>query len=281
MFSIIGVVVVIVGVFGGYLMAGGNLMVLIQPAEFMSLGGAAIGGMLICTPPYILSATMKKIGKVFGAGFSSQDFLDILVMQYELYNKVRKEGILSIEQDVSAPENSAVFKKYHKFLHNHEAVDFYCDALRQLVNGIDAGAIELSIETDMETHEKEIKQIPQVLSRIGDAFPGLGIVAAVLGIIITMGKLDGPPAELGHHIGAALVGTMLGVLTAYGFVNPMSQKLESVNLEEEMYLACLASGFRAFSQGLAPMVAIEVARKSLFHTFRPDLNALNAAAKKG
>jgi chemotaxis protein MotA len=281
MFSIIGIVVVVVGVFGGFVVAGGNLLTLIQPAEFMSLGGAAIGGMLVCTPPYVLSALMKKFGKVFGAGFSSQDFLDILVMQYELYNKVRKEGILSIEQDVTSPEASPVFKKYPKFLANHEAVDFYADALRQLVNGIDAGAIDISIETDMETHEKEIKQVPQVLSRIADAFPGLGIVAAVCGIIITMGKLDGPPSELGHHIGAALVGTMLGVLCAYGFVNPMSQKLEAVNIEEEMYLSCLASGFRAFSQGLAPMVAIEVARKSLFHHFRPELEALNAAAKKG
>jgi len=281
MFSIIGVVVVLVGVFGGYLMAGGNLLTLVQPAEFLTLGGAAFGGMLICTPSYVLAGLGKKFGKIFGAGFTSKDFLDILVMQYELYNKVRKEGILSIEQDVTAPASSMVFKKYPKFLANHEAVDFYADALRQLVNGIDAGAIDISIETDMETHEKEIKQIPQVLARIADAFPGLGIVAAVLGIIITMGKLDGPPSELGHHIGAALVGTMLGVLSAYGFVNPMAQKLESVNLEEEMYLSCLASGFRAFSQGLAPMVAIEVARKSLFHHFRPDLDALNAAAKKG
>ncbi|MBK8801915.1 MAG: flagellar motor stator protein MotA [Fibrobacteres bacterium] len=281
MLSIIGVLVVLVGVLGGYMAAGGKLLVLIQPAEFLTLGGAAIGGMLICTPSYVLSATLKKLKKIFANGYSSQDFMDILVMQYELYNKVRKEGILSIEQDVSAPEGSAVFKRFPKFLENHEAVDFYCDALRQLVNGIDATAIDLSMETDMETHEKEIKMQPQVLSRMADAFPGLGIVAAVLGIIITMGHLDGSPAELGHHIGAALVGTMLGVLSAYGFISPMSQKLETVNVEDEMYLSCLASGFRAFSQGLAPMVAIEVARKSLFHNFRPDINALNAAAKKG
>ena len=281
MLSIIGLIVVTVGVFGGFLMAGGNLLVLIVPAEYVTLGGAAIGGVLICTPSYTLQAALKKFGKAFKDGYKVQDFQDILVMQYELYNKVRKEGILSIEQDVSAPENSSVFKKYPKFLANHEAVDFYCDALRQLVNGIDAGAIDLSIETDMETHEKEIKLIPQVFSRMADAFPGLGIVAAVLGIIITMGSLDQPPEYLGKHIGAALVGTMLGVLLAYGYLNPISQKLESVNAEEEMYLACLASGFRAFSQGLAPMVAIEVARKSLFHHFRPDTNALANAAKKG
>jgi chemotaxis protein MotA len=281
MLSLIGVIVVTVGVFGGFLLAGGNLLVLIVPAEYITLGGAAIGGVLICTPSYVLQAALKSVGKAFKNGYTSQDFLDILVMQYELYNKVRKEGILSIEQDVNAPENSQVFKKYPKFLANHEATDFYCDALRQLVNGIDATAIDLSIETDMETHEKEIKQIPQVFSRMADAFPGLGIVAAVLGIIITMGSLDEPPEVLGHHIGAALVGTMFGVLMAYGYINPLSQKLESVNVEEEMYLACLASGFRAFSQGLAPMVAIEVARKSLFHHFRPDTNALNAAAKKG
>ena len=281
MISIIGIIVVTIGVFGGFVMAGGRLAALVQISEFIVLGGAAIGGMLVSTPSYVLQSMLKNLSKAFKNGYSSQDFQDILVMQYELYNKVRKEGILSIEQDVNAPENSGVFKKYPKFLANHEAVDFYCDALRQLVNGIDAGAIDLSIETDMETHEKEIKQIPQVLSRVADALPGLGIVAAVLGIIITMGALDGPPEVLGEHIGAALTGTMLGVLSAYGYVNPLAQKLESVNLEEEMYLSCLASGFRAFSQGLAPMVAIEVARKSLFHHFRPDVNALNNAAKKG
>ncbi|HQF53720.1 MAG TPA: flagellar motor stator protein MotA [Fibrobacteria bacterium] len=281
MLSIIGILVVTIGVLGGFVIAGGNLLTLFQPAEFLVLGGAAIGGMLICTPGYTLSATLKKIPRVFSAGLNSQDLLDILVMQYELYNKVRKEGILSIEQDVSVPADSPVFKKYPKFLANHEAVDFYCDALRQLVNGIDANAIDLSIETDLETHEKEIKGIPQVLARIADAFPGLGIVAAVLGIIVTMAHLDAPPEVLGHHIGAALVGTFLGVLLAYGYINPMAQKLETVNAEEEMYLACLASGFRAFAQGLAPMVAIEVARKSLYHAFRPDLDALNAAAKKG
>lgn len=281
MLSIIGIIIVTIGVFGGFIVAGGKLAALIHLSEFLVLGGAAIGGMLVCTPSHVLQGLLRNFGKVFKNGYSAQDFQDILVMQYELYNKVRKEGILSIEQDVNVPESSVVFKKYPKFLANHEAVDFYCDALRQLVNGIDAGAIDLSIETDMETHEKEIKQIPQVLSRVADALPGLGIVAAVLGIIITMSHLDGPPEELGAHIGAALTGTMFGVLGAYGYVNPISQKLESVNLEDEMYLACLASGFRAFSQGLAPMVAIEIARKSLFHHFRPDVNALNNAAKKG
>jgi chemotaxis protein MotA len=157
MLSIIGLLVVTFGVFGGFLMAGGNLLVLIVPAEYVTLGGAAIGGVLICTPSYTLQAALKKVGKAFKNGYAVQDFMDILVMQYELYNKVRKEGILSIEQDVSAPEGSAVFKRFPKFLENHEAVDFYCDALRQLVNGIDATAIDLSIETDMETHEKEIK----------------------------------------------------------------------------------------------------------------------------
>lgn len=281
MLSIIGIIVVICGVFGGFIMAGGKLVALIQVAEFLILGGAAVGAALICTPSYVLQSFAKKFRVIFANSYTPQDFQDILVMQYELYNKVRKEGILSIEQDVNVPESSNVFKKYPKFLANHEAVDFYCDALRQLVNGIDAVSIDLSIETDMETGEKEAKQVPQVLSRTADALPGLGIVAAVLGIIITMGHLDGPPEELGRHIGSALTGTMLGILSAYGFAGPFAQKLEAANMEEEMYLACLASGFRAFSQGLAPMVAIEVARKSLFHHFRPDVNALNSAAKKG
>lgn len=281
MLSIVGIVVMFVGVFGGFLMAGGNLLSLIVPAEYLSLGGAIIGATLIGTPPYVLKGLMANFGKIFAAGKSSQDFLDVLVMQYELYNKVRKEGILAIEPDANNPENSAVFKKYPKFLHDHAAVDFYCDALRQLVNGIDANAIDLSIDIEMETHEKELHLFPAVLATMADAMPALGIVAAVLGIIVTMGHLDAPPEVLGHHIGAALVGTFLGVLAAYGFFTPLSNKMNSAFLEDEMVIQCLAAGFRAFSQGLAPMVAVEVARKSIFHSFRPSLTELNNAAKKG
>jgi chemotaxis protein MotA len=281
MLSIIGIVVMVVGVLGGFLIAGGNLLSLIQPSEFVTLGGAIIGATMIGTPAYVLKGMMANFGKIFGAGKSSQDFLDILVMQYELYNKVRKEGILAIEPDANNPENSVVFKKYPKFLHDHAAVDFYCDALRQLVNGIDANAIDLSIDIEMETHEKELHLFPAVLSTMADAMPALGIVAAVLGIVVTMSHLDAPPEVLGHHIGAALVGTFLGVLAAYGFFTPLANKMTSAFLEEEMVIQCLAAGFRAFSQGLAPMVAVEVARKSIFHSFRPGLTELNNAAKKG
>jgi chemotaxis protein MotA len=281
MLSIIGLFVVIGGVLGGFTMAGGNILALVQPSEFITLGGAAIGGMLISTPSYVLKGVMANFGKIFKPGKTTQDFLDLLVMQYELYNKVRKEGILAIEQDANSPENSSIFKKYPKFLADHAAVDFYCDALRQLVNGIDANAIDLSIDIDLESHEKETHLFPQVLSQIADALPGLGIVAAVLGIVVTMAHLDAPPAELGHHIAAALVGTFLGILTAYGFFTPFGNKMGAVFVEEEMALECLAAGFRAFSQGLAPMVAIEVARKAVFHSFRPNLTELNNAAKKG
>lgn len=281
MLSLVGIIVMIVGVLGGFLIAGGNLLALIQPSEFVTLGGAIIGATMIGTPPYVLKGMMANFGKIFGSGKTSQDFLDILVMQYELYNKVRKEGILAIEGDANNPENSAVFKKYPKFLHDHAAVDFYTDALRQLVNGIDANAIDLSIDIEMETHEKELHLFPAVLSVMADAMPALGIVAAVLGIVVTMSHLDAPPEVLGHHIGAALVGTFLGVLAAYGFFTPLANKMTSVFLEEEMVIKCLAAGFRAFSQGLAPMVAVEVARKSIFHSFRPGLTELNNAAKKG
>jgi chemotaxis protein MotA len=281
MLSIVGLIVVIGGVLGGFLMAGGNVLALIQPSEFLTLGGAAIGGSLVGTPSFVLKGLMANFGKIFKPGKSAQDFLDILVMQYELYNKVRKEGILAIESDANSPENSPIFKKYPNFLHDHAAVDFYCDALRQLVNGIDANAIDLSIDIETETHEKELHLFPQVLSQLADALPGLGIVAAVLGIVVTMSHLDAPPEVLGHHIAAALVGTFLGILTAYGFFTPLSNKLTAVFNEEEMSIQCLAAGFRAFSQGLAPMVAVEVARKAIFHSFRPGLTELNNAAKKG
>jgi len=182
--------------------------------------------------------------------------------------------LLSIEQDVNAPESSAVFKKYPKFLANHEAVDFYCDALRQLVNGIDAGAIDLSIETDMETHEKEIKQIPQVFSRIADALPGLGIVAAVLGIIITMGSIGGDTAEVGKHVAAALVGTFLGVLLCYGLVGPLARVVKFEMHHEITLLKVAKIGIVGLSLGSSPMIVCEAARRAIPENDRPEFKEM-------
>lgn len=280
MITLVGYILVTVGVLGGFVMAGGHIPALIQPSEFIVLGSAAIGGALIATPMYTLKATMKKLPKLVGKGLSQEDFLGLLAMQFQIYTKMRREGLLAIESELKNPENSALFKRSPAFLANHEAVDFYCDALRQLVNGTDPAMIDIAMDTDLETHEREVHQIPAVFAKVGDAMPGLGIVAAVLGIVVTMSHLDGPASELGAHIAAALVGTFLGVLLAYGFLNPTAARLEAINLEDEQFMACLATGLRAYNRGAPPMVAVELARKSLFHTFRPDSANLEQAVRK-
>jgi chemotaxis protein MotA len=280
MLTLVGILLVIAGVLGGFVMAGGQVSALVQPSEFVVLGSAAIGGLLIATPSYTLANVRKKLPKIVSGGLRMEDFQGLLVMQYHVYTKLRKEGLLAIEGELKSPTQSELFRRSPAFVSNHGAVDFYCDALRQILNGVDPATVDLALDADLDSHEREGLQVPAVFSKIGDAMPGLGIVAAVLGIVVTMSHLDAPPEELGKHIAAALVGTFLGVLLAYGFLNPISAKLEALHQEEEQFYACLASGLRAFNRGAPPMVAVELARKSLYHAFRPESEALEAAVRK-
>lgn len=272
MFIIIGIVIVMVCVIGGFLMINGPLLVLVQPSEFVVIGGACIGAVIAANPIKMLMLMLKRVPAALkGSPYNKTAFSELLRIQYEVYINAKKGGLLSIEEDVNSPASSSIFVKYPKFLANHHACEFFCDAMKMLVNGAaQPEELELAMETEMETHHEENAIVPAILTRAADSLPGLGIVAAVLGIVVTMQHLDGPPEELGHHVGAALVGTFLGLLLSYGIVGPIATNLENLAHDEAKYLACIKAGLIAFANGAAPATAVEFARKTIFSFDRPS-----------
>ncbi len=269
-------------VLGGFLMINGPLGVLIQPSEFVVIGGAAIGTLIAANPLKMIMQITKALPMALkGSPYNKATYTELLKLQYEIYINAKKGGLLSIEEDVNNPANSSIFSKYPSFLANHHATDFMTDALKLMVNGAaQPEEIEISMETELETHHAEGAMVPAMLTRVSDAFPGLGIVAAVLGIVVTMQHLDGPPEELGHHIGAALVGTFLGLLFSYGLLGPIATNLENLAHDEAKYYACIKTGLMAFANGAAPMTAIEFARKTIFSFDRPSAPEIEPQLKE-
>lgn len=272
MFIIVGIVIVLASVIGGFLMINGPLGVLMQPSEIVVIGGAAIGSMVAATPLKMLMLIMKKLPAALkGSPYGKEAFSELLCLQYDVYINAKKGGMLAIEEDVNSPAASTIFSKYPKFLSQHHPVEFYCDALKMLVNGAaEPEELDMALETEMETHHEENAIVPGILRSVADSLPGLGIVAAVLGIVVTMQHLDGPPEELGHHVGAALVGTFLGLLLSYGIVAPVAQNMTNLALDEAKYFACIKAGLIAFAGGAAPSTAVEFARKTIFSFDRPS-----------
>jgi chemotaxis protein MotA len=283
MFAIIGILVVIGAVIGGYLMEHGILKVLIQPAELVIIGGAALGTLLIANP---LPVTMKifkgLIGILKGGGFTKPFYLETLKMLNDLFNQARKNGMVKLEEDVENPDKSPIFSKYPKFLHHHHAVHFVCDTLRMAISGgVQPHDLDMMMEMDMEVHHHEASTPVTALNSVADSLPGLGIVAAVLGIVNTMGSLGGPPEEIGEKVGAALVGTFLGILMCYGFLGPLSSIMQKGTDAEGEYLQCLRQGVIAFVKGSAPILAVEFARRSIPGDVRPTFKELEAACRGG
>jgi chemotaxis protein MotA len=270
-FLIIGIVIVLACVIGGFLMINGPLGVLMQPSEFVVIGGAAIGAMIAANPLKLLKLLASKIPLALkGSPYNKASYSDVLKLQYEVFINAKKGGLLSIEEDINTPAESPIFSKYPKILSNHHALEFFCDAMKMLVNGAaEPEELEIAMETEMDTHHQEAAIVPALLNRVSDSLPGLGIVAAVLGIVVTMQHLDGPPEELGAHVGAALVGTFLGLLLSYGMVAPIAANIENLALDEAKYLECMKTGILAFANGAAPITAVEFARKTLFTGDRP------------
>ncbi|MEQ1946939.1 MAG: flagellar motor stator protein MotA [Bryobacteraceae bacterium] len=283
MFAIIGIVVVIGAVLGGYLMEHGQLAVLVQPAELVIIGGAALGTLLIANPlPVVMKIFKGLISVLKGSPFSKAMYLETLKMLSDLFMLARKAGMVKLEEDVESPEKSEVFKKYPKFLANHHAVHFVCDTLRMAISGgVPAFDLDQMMEMDMEVHHHEATQPISALTTVADALPGLGIVAAVLGVVITMGSLGGPPEEIGHKVAAALVGTFLGILLCYGFLGPLAGMLTKMADAETDYFRCLRQGVMAFVKGSAPALAIEFARRSIPGDVRPSFKETEAALKGG
>ena len=283
MFAILGIVIVFGAVIGGFLMEKGNLAVLIQPAELVIIGGAAAGTLLIGNPlPVVMKIFQGLIGVLKPSPYSKAFFLETLKMLNELFGYARKNGLVKLEGDVEEPDKSPVFSKYPKFLHNHHAVHFLCDTLRMSISG-GIGAFELDqmMELDMEVHHHEAQAPVGALSTVADALPGLGIVAAVLGVVITMGALGGPPEEIGHKVAAALVGTFLGILLCYGFLGPLAAYMTKLNEAEGNYYHCLRVALLAFVRGSAPILSVEFARRTIPSGVRPSFKEMEAACKGG
>lgn len=282
MFAIIGFLVVVGGVLFGYMVAGGAVGVLFQLSEFVVIGGAAIGSILVATPAKILKALKEQLPGVFkGSKYTKETYTELLRMLYELFVTAKKGGLLSLEQHVSEPEKSALFAKYPGFMSSHHAVEYLSDALKMMINSsIRPEELESLLDSELDTHHEEAALPAGVLHKVADALPGLGIVAAVLGIIITMQSIDGPVEEIGHHVGAALVGTFLGVLASYGFLSPLATNLEHLARDEAKYAQVIRTALVSFAHGSPPIVAIEFARKVIFTSDRPGGTELEEAVRR-
>jgi chemotaxis protein MotA len=280
MFAIIGIVVVFGCVIGGYLMEHGNIRVLLQPAELLIIGGAAMGTILVANPLHILKQIVAGITGVFGGSkFTKQRYLDSLKMMYDLLNKARREGLMALENDVEEPDKSPVFSKYPTFLKDHHIRDYVCDTLRMAVSGTEAFDLDQVLDLDMEVHHHSAGQPVGSLSTVADSLPGLGIVAAVLGVVITMQSLGGPPEEIGHKVAAALVGTFLGILLCYGLLGPIASNMGKLADEEHAYLHVLRVFIVSFLKGTAPIMAVEVARRAIPGHVRPSFQEVEALCR--
>jgi chemotaxis protein MotA len=282
MFLFIGAAIVLGSVIGVYLMEEGNLSLLIQPAELLIIFGAAIGGFVISSPLKVIKAVQVGVMRMFKSRiYSSSDYMEALVLLSEIFYKIRKEGLVSIESDLDDPAKSPIFQKYPKFLNNHHALEFLADTLRTLtITDIEAHEMASLLDYEIDAHYEEALIPAKSIASVADALPGLGIVAAVLGVVLTMKKISEPPEVLGHSIGAALVGTFLGVLLCYGFVGPMSRNLEHIANEDREFLTVIKSALLAFINTPSPQVAIEFARRVVPGHLRPSFLELETVVKK-
>jgi chemotaxis protein MotA len=283
MFAIIGIVVVFGAVVAGYLMEHGNLKVLIQPAELVIIGGAAIGTVLVANPLHILKKMVGGIAGVFGGSkFTKATYLEALKTMYDLLNKARKEGLVALEADIEDAAKSPILSKSKVFSKDHHAADFVCDTLRMAVSGgIEPFDMDTMMENDMEVHHHNAALPIAALSTMADSLPGLGIVAAVLGVVITMGALGGPPEEIGHKVAAALVGTFLGILLCYGLIGPVAGNMGKIADEEHAFYQVMRVLILAFLKGSPPIMAVEVGRRAIPGHVRPSFKELESSCRGG
>lgn len=282
MLVIVGYIVVLASVFGGFALGGGHLAALLQPVELLMIGGAATGAFLVGNNPKSIKATLKALpGLLKGSKYTKALYMELMALLYELLSKVRKEGLMSIESDVDKPEDSPIFSKYPGILADHHVMEFMTDYLRLMVSGnMDAFQIENLMDNEIETHHHEGEVPAHVIAKLGDAMPAFGIVAAVMGVVHTMASVGLPPAELGILIANALVGTFLGILLAYGFVGPLASLLEQKLNESSKMFQCVKVTLLASLNGYAPALAVEFGRKVLFSTERPSFSELEDHVKQ-
>lgn len=282
MFSIIGILVVLGSVIGGFLMEKGKLPVLIQPAEFLTIAGASIGTVLAANPMHVLKGVLAGVlGVLKGGSVPEKRYVESLKMLFDLFSKARKEGMIAVEGDIEEPEKSPIFSKYPQFLKDHHVSAFVCDTMRMAVTGgVKAFDVDQMMELDLEVHHHTSMQPTQALSSMADALPGLGIVAAVLGIVVTMGALGGPPAEIGHKVAAALVGTFLGILLCYGVIGPIAANMSKGMEEQHAFYHVLRVTLLAFIKGTSPILAVEMGRRAIPEHVRPKFAVMEKACRE-
>ena len=282
MFPIIGLILVTAAVLGGYAAAGGHLAILWQPFEFVIIFGAGLGALICSAGTATLKRLIGGVGRAFkGPRYKKADYLELLCLLYQIFRVAKSKGNLGLEQHIENPRESTLFQQFPKFYANHHAVEFVCDYLRLMVLGADnPHEVEALMDLELETHHHEEKSVGDAIAGLADGLPAMGIVAAVLGVIHTMGLISEPPEVLGHAIGAALVGTFLGILLSYGFVGPMGGAYTKAMEEDAKYFECLKAGILAHMSGSPPAVAIEFARKTLLSHTRPTFYEVEDAASE-
>ena len=283
MFIAIGWVLALACIFGVFIAHGGNIGVVLKalPFEMTTIFGAAIGAMLATNPPKVMKATVKGLAACFkGSKYTKARYMELLALMYDILQKARKEGLMSIEKDVEDPHSSPLFQKYPGVGNDHHVTEFITDYLRMMVSGnLNAHEIESLMDAEIDTHHHEAFLAVIAVQRLAGGLPAFGIVAAVLGVVNTMGSVGQPPAVLGGMIGSALVGTFLGILLAYAFAEPLAGALESKVDEAGTELQCIKTTLLASMQGYAPQVAIEFGRKVLYSTERPSFAELEGHVK--
>ena len=281
MLIIIGSIIVLACVAGGFVLSHGELMALWQPFELLIIGGAAFGAFVTANPASVLKGVVKNVmGALKGSKYKKALYLDLLSLVYDMLQKSRKEGMMSIESDIDDPHQSPLFSKYPTIVNDHHIIDFICDYFRLMVGGtMNPFELENLMDMELAAHHEEAEMPAQAVTRVSDGLPGFGIVAAVLGIVITMSFIGGDPAILGHHVAAALVGTFLGILLAYGFVGPLATAMEHVAREEAKFYQCIKVCLLAAVNGYSPQVAVEFGRKVMYSTIRPSFSELEEHVK--
>lgn len=277
----VGIIVVIGSVLGGFSIAGGHIPALFHVSEIVVICGTALGAVIISTPIPVLKSVFSKLLAIMKpTAIGKAVYLDALKMLFELFQIARREGLVAIEEHIEEPGNSELFKKYPKVMQQHHAIVFLCDSLRLVLMGsVPALDLEMLLDNDIDVHHEEEEMPVMTLQTLSDSLPGIGIVAAVLGIVVTMGAIAGPIEAIGHHVAAALTGTFLGVLLAYGFVAPMAASVTHLNIAQGRFHHFIKASVVAFAKGFPPLVAVEFARRSIFSGERPSFVEMEANCK--
>lgn len=281
MLILIGALIVLASTLGGFMLAGGHPMVLLHVSEFVVILGVAAGVLVIASPGHILKEIVHKVKHaVFGKSASAKDFSELLKLLYEIFMVGRRNGLIALEEHVMDPKNSAIFQRYAPVLHDPVRLEFLCNGLKPVIDGkIKPDQIEELLEAELDAKSSEAEHPVHMLQLVGDSLPGIGIVAAVLGIINTMASISAGPEKVGESVAAALTGTLLGIFVAYGFVNPLANRVKLNNASEEQFLKCIKQAVSGFAKGLAPLTAVEVARRSLDSNVQPRGDELETALK--